>query len=395
MEFTNYQSITCLTYGFTQSPLTANLLSYVNLERLTCEEYHDSNSAGILRLVNQPLGRLVYLDISLTRVKSGSEVIPQDRVHWLQSLFYAFYFAANLQLMRPAMVNSCHFYGVQLRLLDGQVNYHKFAFGEHLLRFHHSHFGDSWRWLTLPEFPSVTRVDYLDVFDLWGHHLQLKSPAEEPHRGFQRFARLYPNIQTVVLNNSKTNDTKLSSGTFLSFLRTCRSLNILFIQFSRFEGPFYDRLAKLPSLADLKCLTVNEGAGTQLEHPINFGLLLDSLTQLTCMTTNLVTRNAMLRLVARKPMRMAVLDFRFWTDKRTDKRTDEQATDNTWYHFTFIPTSVRKAEYKLRVAKAKDVAGKASTFFLGPVSANVTEADLERLDINKYAVHWLDQSTLP
>ena len=392
MRFVNYQSITTLTYGFTESPGAVNLLAYLNLQRLTCEEYHEPDSVGILSFVNSLLGGLLRLDVSLTRMKSGSEVIPEDRLQWLQNLFFALYFAQQVGQMRSVLVGNCYFYGVELNLSANNVSYPFYSFGGKLLQFHHLNFGAASCWTTFPTFPSVTRVNYLDAFDLYNDYTATclkRPPPPVEHLGFWKFSHMYPNIQTVTLNNSNRDrpETEISTSSFLSFLRTCRALSLLFIQFSRFEGDFYEQLVRIPALAELKCLTVDEGAGTSLQREIDFAHLLDSFKQLTCLATNLVTSRVMLDLVAKEPMRMTVFDFKFWR-----QRTGPQTLDNDWYRFTFVPKSLLKCEYKLSVGKMNDFldSNSKTSFFNQTVPATITKEQFEQFKLNDYAAHWLD-----
>ena len=340
---------------------------------------------AIWNFVNGASGQLVHLDVSLTRMVSASSMLPQDRLPDLQNLFNSLCYANRTKLMRPGLMNNCHFYGVRLNL-DNPDNYSFYHFEGQLVELHYRHFASPHHLPNFPTFPSVLLVQFMDVFFLYNVRSvpgQLLPPPVD-HVGYWKFAQLYPNIHTVKLNTTERPNLIIDQPSFLCFLRCCRALNVLEIKYSNFGGDFYKQLVSIRSCAELKCLTVNERYGT-LSPEIDFNHLLESLTQLIGLSTNLATQEVMFNLLKKQPTRR-VFKFTF-----CDPPASEMQPGNFLIEFHFRPMNLN-CEYKLLVCRCKeDEEVERPTFIYdGPFTAINPKEQFEKFELNKYATHKLN-----
>ena len=382
VRFVSYQSITCLTFGSVDSCRSSCLLDYAKLKSLTCEEYREMNLNEIMRFAMGKKGELEHLSVSLSRLRSTTDMLPPELLPSLKSLYLQLADASRFGVIRSGLRNGIYFAGVSLEF---SIPFECYGFTAKLIDLHRQR--SVWQ-----ACPSVNQVDYLNSNDLFydefydhSTYLQPNQPPAEEHLRFGRFIHLYPNIQIVVLDNSSELRPTVDQKAFLCFLQSCRALVKLLIRCACLPSEFYDQLAKLPSLAELRSLILFEQIGAYPEL-VRLGHLLSSFKQLRYLSTNLATCDLMLDLVARMPKK-ASFEFAFWCP-----RANVSWPNSDWFQFNFLPIAgapvfwhkLRLEQFKLNVPNFK------RELFTGFFTTNNLRAAFSQASVRKLASTWLD-----
>lgn len=306
-------------------------------------------------------------------------------MHSLNTLHTHLFIAYMSGSMRLQLMNNCHFYGVRLNFSAPNDLQH-LSPRTKLVQYR---FTSQWHW-PISTYPSVIKAEYLDVEQWYNDYTEVPAFGQSPvpeieHPSFWKFAQMYPNIQIVNLDDRQSNKL-IDPKVFLNFLRTCRALNQLFINsIDTFDAEFYNQLASIEALAELKFLRLTKTTGARLEGEIDFNLLIDSFTQLTYLQTNLARRHVWLGLLVRKPMRMLMFDFSFWHQRPNEGKNP------AWYRFLFKPTSAQRHEYDLSIHQMSFLDESHRRLIHSGIFKAITPIGLfESLPLNHLTCHWLD-----
>lgn len=133
--------------------------------------------------------------------------------------------------------------------------------------------------------PSVYTTEYLDVLESKFHLLEPDPNVSK--NVFGQFARHFPQIRSVIIENSALRSSHINPSQFLDFLSDLQNLTILNLHCSGFNADFYKSLQGIASVKTLHCLKIFEPPG-RLKTEIDFRFL-GSFCYLHEFFTNLVT----------------------------------------------------------------------------------------------------------
>ena len=235
---------------------------------------------------------------------------------------------------------------------------------------------------------SLQRANYPGaVFDLYD---RLKpgqgepAPPDERHFGFWRFSCLYPNIRMLVLDNSADSKASVQPAAFVRFLENCRALTCLWLKHSKLETTFFNRMARLPSLAKLTHFTLLEPNGAARER-IHF----EFLNRFSCLRhfcTNMAPREVMLDLIEMQRVD-ATFTFQFWIQSKKS-----EIANNDW-HCVGVRrlANAAQATYQLAVERRNlDRPNFRRELFRRNVSQHEMRKALDAPEIWNAIAHWQD-----
>lgn len=330
-----------------------------------------------MKFVTGEIGKLEYLNINFNSLLTISTSLTEDELSTLMKLYEEL--CRTVETIRPELQKAIHILEVPINL---SLDFDTHGFNLKLIDLHCWHLAITDLWQTCP---SVTTVDYPDVCRLYRDYafrpLPHKSqPPANVHLGFWRFSQLYPNIQTVFLkvSNRKTAEPEL----FLSFLRSCNGLTRLRFGFVGFKSEFYDQIAELPSLTELRSLTLIEEADCYHER-IRFDNLLQSFQHLDNLTTNLATRDVMFDLVSKMPAK-ARFDFGFWSESDYEMYRFEFKSG---WHPTSTPLKRRLEVFPTHLPDEPRV-----VLFRNIVDIAYLQEEFDKSKLREWSAHWLESS---
>ena len=162
---------------------------------------------------------------------------------------------------------------------------------------------------------------YLDVLATFGQ-LRLSSSTSEKIYGFVQFARQFPQIRVVTLDNRPLDQrAKIDSSLFLKFLSELRGLQKLEIFHAEFQNDFYQCMHRLDCLRTLTTLVIVERFN-KFHMRIDFGFL-NTIIYLESFCTNLVSSVVMPDLIAK--MRVGAQYMFAYENKEIDPNFNQVA----------------------------------------------------------------------
>lgn len=280
--------------------------NFPNLEIMMWNHLEEFHLFMILEVILGSKGKLKQLNCNLDRFESPTGLPDPNRLRIFRNLY-------NLLQMEGvgSLEVEVYFNSVKLDLLE--FKFEDYEFGETPIKCHHHNVTSN----DLPQLPcrTVTRVDYLQLLgetfdpqpDSPGR--KLLDAVDGIPFDLKAFARVYPCIRVVDLDNWDGLVGQIKEGAFIRFLAQCTALTKLRMFGCKFSAALYCALADLESLATLDHLSLYEA--NEYNVPINV-LLLGSLSYLRHLQTNLATVRVMLQQISKMKIESEML-FGFWS----------------------------------------------------------------------------------